>query len=95
MIAAAELVADAAAGHPVEREQHHRRAGRGAAAGPLRRTASRRLRVAAVLVEQEDEVDGLGELGPAGVLGVEAEPAVLGVELLGQLAAALGRDRAR
>ena len=47
---------------------------------------------AAVLVEQEDEVDRLGELGPLGVRGVEAEAAVLGVELLGELGLAL-RDR--
>ncbi len=35
-----------------------------------------------VLIEEEDEVDRLGELGPARVAGVEAEPAVFGVELL-------------
>ena len=51
--------------------------------------------VAAVLVEQEDEVHRLGELGPSGILRIEAEAAVLGVELLGQLRAALGGRTAR
>ena len=35
-----------------------------------------------MLVEQKHEVDRLGKLGSAGVVGVEAEPAVFGVELL-------------
>ena len=47
--------------------------------------------IAAVLVEQEDEVDGLGELGPARVLRVETEAAILRVELLGQRSAAWSR----
>ena len=45
----------------------------------------------AVLIEEEDQVDRLGELGPARIVGVEAEPAVLRVELLGELLDALGR----
>ena len=87
VIAAGEVVADAAAGHLVERRDDHRQ---GVEAGP-----GRPLGAAAVLIEQEDEVDRLGELGPAGVLGVEAEAAVLGVELLGQLNAALRGELAR
>ena len=48
-----------------------------------------------MLIEQEDEVHRLGELGPARVLRVVAEPAVLGVELLGELDPSLGGEVAR
>ena len=41
-----------------------------------------------MLIEQEDEVDGLGELGASGILGVVAEPAVVRIELAGQAGAA-------
>ena len=82
VIAAAQVVADAAAGHPVERHADHLQR----VAAPASRRGSAFAPRADVLIEEEDQVDRLGELGPARVLGVEAEPAVLGVELLGELA---------
>ena len=86
VIAAAEVVANAAAGHPVERETSPSRA---AGDSVPRSQAPPR----PVLIEQEDQVDRLGELGPLGVRGIEAEPAVLGVELLRELGLALRRPR--
>ena len=88
VIAAAEVVADAAAGHPVERRAGPSPAGRADRSRPP-------CRASAVLIEQEDQVDRLGELGPARVVGVEAEPAVLGVELLGELRPAPRPPRSR
>ena len=46
--------------------------------------------LAAVAVEEEDEVDRLGELGALRALGIEAEAAEVGVELLGQGGLAFG-----
>ena len=92
MVAPFELVANPAPGHPVKREQHH-----GQRVRPRRRGAwtlpagSRRLfLVPSMLIEEEDQVDGLGKLGPPGVLGIETEAAVLGIKLLGKLGDALG-----
>ena len=80
VITAVQVVADAAAGHPVERHHDHlERVGRVV-----------RLDAVAVLVKQEQQVDRLGELGPARIGRVEAEPAVLRVKLLRELLEALG-----
>ena len=46
-----------------------------------------------MLIEQEDQVDGLWKLGPARVLRVEAETSKLGIELFGQRSAAGGGER--
>ena len=49
----------------------------------------------AVTLEKKLQVDGLGKLGPARIIGVEAEPAVLGVKLLRELFQPLGRRGSR
>src|SRR6516165_1364391 len=100
MVAPAEMVADSSARHPVERERHHlqrigcagagtgarttctnsvtilRRAGLGRVGG---RTAPQ------VLVEQKLEIDHLGKLRAARVIGPKAETTVFGVELTRKL----------
>ena len=81
VITTSELVADAASGHSIEREQHHVQGIRGVLAGSP----------AAVLVEEEVQIGRLRELGSTRIVGIEAESAVFLVELLGEQRATLGR----